>query len=70
MHMRSSDAYGAGSSNTKKPPKAPWASMMTNYELGNDKAPKATDYQQRFASTTTNANWRSLSQPTIENSDY
>ena len=47
--MRTSDVYGVGAANTKPPPRAGWNSQMTNYELGTDKVPKASDYQARFA---------------------
>jgi len=35
--MRSNEVYGSGHSATKKPEKAPWAHLNTNFELGRDK---------------------------------
>ena len=34
--MRSSDEYGIAALSAKKPQRAPWASMKTNYALGSD----------------------------------
>ena len=49
MKFNSSSAIGQGASSSKKPQVEPWAHMRTNYELGTDRIPKATDYANRFA---------------------
>jgi len=49
--FNSSAAIGTGAATAKGREVVPWAHMKTNYELGTDRIPKATDYANRFAST-------------------
>jgi hypothetical protein len=51
--VRASAAIGTGAVSPARPVKAPWAHMKTSYTLGTDNVAKATDYQNRFAHTTT-----------------
>ena len=51
MKFNSSSAIGQGAKNARPTERVPWASMKTNYELGTDQIPKATDYANRFAQT-------------------
>lgn len=47
--FNSSSAIGQSAKSSKKNEVPPWAHMKTNYELGTDRIPKATDYANRFA---------------------
>ena len=46
--VRSNEVYGLGVQSAKKPQKAPWAHLDTNFELGTDPMNKTTDYNSRF----------------------
>lgn len=52
MFHNSSTTIGGGSHSAVKDPRSNWGVQnKTNYELGIDKIPKATDYANRFAAT-------------------
>ena len=51
MKFNSSSAIGTSAKMAKGREIVPWAHLKTNYELGNDRLPKATDYANRFAQT-------------------
>ena len=49
---RTNEIYGLGVQSAKKPQKAPWANLDTNFALGTDKMNKTSDYNSRFAQAT------------------
>ena len=49
--IRTNETYGIGVQSSKKPGRAPWAHLDTNFALGTDKLAKQTDYAARFANT-------------------
>ena len=59
VHMRTSSSIGSGLKESQKRESVPWAHSRTNIRLGGDEIPKATDYQNRFASAyKTTSNFR------------
>ena len=66
MMNKSSVAIGCAASTSRKPEKAPWAHLNTNYTLGTDAVPKSTDYQNRFASTECNFRSAGMNSPDAE----
>ena len=51
LPVRTNEVYGLGVQSAKKPQKEPWATLKTNFELGNDRMNKTTDYANRFMPT-------------------
>ena len=64
--FNSSSMIGTGAKQAKREENPPWASLRTNYHLGTDNIPKATDYANRFAQTSNTFRSGSVNVPTQE----
>ena len=66
--FNSSAAIGVSAKSAQRNVAPPWASLRTNYHLGTDAIPKATDYANRFAQTQQAFHTGSVKTPYDENS--